>query len=85
MKQRGLTLFFTDGTKMHIDYEKQTMNEHGTLMRLKEIIAARQLIVEVDGAMLLFPFENIKYIQAHPAPKKLPDYAILGATMGGAT
>ena len=84
-ERRGLTIFFTDGTKMQIDYPRQTPNDIATLLKVKEILASRQLLVECDGVFLLFPFENIKYIEAHPAPKDLPGYTIRGATVAGAT
>jgi hypothetical protein len=50
------------------------------VIRLKEALAARHLVVEADGALLIIPFENIKYIQAYPAPAKLPDNAIRAAS-----
>jgi len=84
-ERRGLTIFFTDGTKMQLDYPKQTPNDVATLLKVKEILASRQLLVECDGVLLLFPFENIKYIEAHPAPKDLPGYTIRGASVAGAT
>ena len=84
-ERRGLTIFFTDGTKLQIDYPKQTLNEHAQLLRVKEILQARELLVEVEGVLLLVPFNNVKYIEAHPAPTKLPDHAIKGATIAGAT
>jgi hypothetical protein len=82
-ERRGLTIYFIDGTKLQLDYPKQTLNEIATLLKVKEILAAREIIVEVDGAMLVVPFENIKYIEAHPAPSKLPEHTIKGATIGG--
>ena len=83
-ERRGLTIFFNDGTKMRLDYPRQTPNDIATLLKVKEILAARQLLVEVDGVLLMFPFDNIKYIEAHPAPAQLPDYAIKGATIADA-
>jgi hypothetical protein len=84
-ERRGLTVFFTDGTKMQLDYPKQAPNDIATLLKVKEILASRQLLVECDGVLLLFPFENIKYIEAHPAPRDLPGYTIKAATVAGAT
>jgi hypothetical protein len=81
-ERRGLTVYFTDGTKMRLDYPRQTPNDIATLLKVKEILAARQLLVEVDGVLLMFPFDNIKYIEAHPAPRQLPDHTIKGATIG---
>jgi hypothetical protein len=37
-------------------------------------------MVECDSAAQVFPMQNIKYIQALPAPSKLPDFAITSAT-----
>ena len=41
--------------------------------RIKQALEERMLAVEADGALVVFPFENIKYLQAYPAPKKLPE------------
>ena len=80
-ERRGITIYFIDGSKIRLDFPKQTLNEIGTVLKLKEVLAARHLIAEVDGVLLVFPFENIKYIEAHPAPSKLPEYIIKGATI----
>ena len=64
---------------------KYEIGRSSTLLKVKEILASRQLLVECDGVLLLFPFENIKYIEAHPAPRDLPGYTIKGATVAGAT
>ena len=66
---------------MNIDFPKQTENEYAASIKLNEALVARQLIIEADGALLLIPFENIKYIQAHPAPPRLPAYAIKAASI----
>ena len=79
--RRGITIYFIDGSKVRLDFPKQSLNEIGAVLKLKEVLAARHLIAEVDGVLLLFPFENIKYIEAHPAPSKLPEYIIRGATI----
>ena len=81
--KRGITIHFIDGSKIKLDFPKQTLNEMGTAIKLKEILAARQLVAEVDGVLLVIPFENVKYIDAHPAPSKLPEYIIKGATVAG--
>jgi hypothetical protein len=40
-------------------------------------------MIEVDGTVMLFPFANIKYVQASPAPDPLPANVIKGATLAG--
>ena len=81
-EQRGITIYFMDGTNMKIDFPKQTMSDTAVFMRVKEILAARQLLAEIDGALLVFPFENIKYFVAHPAPPTLPEQTIKAASIG---
>ena len=80
-ERRGLTIYFVDGTKIKLDYPRQAASEGATMIKLKEILASRQLLAEVDGVLLVFPFENIKYLEAHPAPAKLPEYTIRGASI----
>ena len=78
--ERGLTIHFMDGTNLRLRFPKQTANEHAAVLKLKEILNNRQLLVEAEGALLVIPFENIKYIQAYPAPKKLPETTIVAAS-----
>jgi hypothetical protein len=80
-ERRGITIYFIDGSKMKLDFPKQTATEGGAAIKLKEILAARQIVAEVDGVLLVIPFENIKYIEAHPAPAKLPEYIVRGASI----
>jgi hypothetical protein len=81
MTKRGLTIYFCDGSKLSIEFPVQAANEMAALLRLEEVLKERKIIVTVDGAVLVIPFDNIKYIQAFPAPPKLPRYAILGASV----
>lgn len=81
--QRGLTLYFMDGKTMKLDFPKQTLNEWGAVLKIKEVLGQPHLLAEVDGMLLIFPFANIKYIAAYPAPAQLPETAIKGATIAG--
>jgi hypothetical protein len=80
-EKRGITIYFIDGSKLRLDFPKQTLNEIGAVLKLKEVLAARHIVAEVDGVLLVIPFENVKYVEAHPAPSKLPEYIIRGATV----
>ena len=79
--RRDLSIHFMDGTKLRVNFPKQTGNPSATLIKLNEALAARQLLVEADGALLLIPFENIKYVQSYPAPDGLPAYTIKAASI----
>ena len=80
-QQRGITVYFNDGKSMKLDFPKQTANDIAAGMRLKEIFAARQILAEIDGALVVIPFESIKYVVAHPSPPTLPEYVIKGASI----
>lgn len=81
--QRAIIIHYTDGSQMKLDMPVQSPNESAQVIKLKEALAARHLVVEADGALLIIPFENVKYIQAYPAPAKLPDHAIRAASFSG--
>ena len=78
-ERRGITIHFIDGTKMKLDFPKQA--ERQSVIKLKEILAARHLVAETEGVLLVFPVDNIKYIEAFPAPSQLPEFAIRGASI----
>jgi len=80
-EQRRLIIHFVDGSKKLLEFPQQVADSDGSLAaRLKEALEARHLVIEADGALVVIPFENIRYLQAYPAPKKLPSYAIKGAS-----
>src|SRR6185295_2042119 len=39
-ERRGITIYFVDGSKLRLDFPKQTLNETGTVLKLKEFLAA---------------------------------------------
>lgn len=80
-EKRALTIHFTDGTKLSFDFPKQVSEEHMIANRIEQALKHQYLMVEADGAVLMFPFSNIKYMQAYPAPAKIPDYMIKGASI----
>jgi len=78
---RRLIIHFVDGSKKLLEFPQQVADSDSTMAaRLKEALEARHLVIEADGALVVIPFENIRYLQAYPAPKKLPSYAIKGAS-----
>ena len=79
-ERRGLIIHFMDGTKKVLEFPQQVADSDATAAaRLKEALDARHLVIEAEGALIVIPFENIKYLQAYPAPKKLPTGVIRGA------
>jgi hypothetical protein len=81
MDKRGMIIHFTDGTKKVVEFPQQIADSDATAAaKIKEALEARHLVLEAEGALVLIPFENVKYVQVYPAPKKLPAGVIKGAS-----
>ena len=81
MDKRGMIIHFTDGTKKVLEFPQQIADSDATAAaRVKEALESRHLVLEAEGALVLIPFENVKYVQVYPAPKKLPAGVIRGAS-----
>ena len=80
-QKRGMLITFTDNSKKLLEFPPQVAEGDPTAAaRLQEALEARHLVLEVEGALIVIPFESIKYLQVHPAPKKLPPGVIRGAS-----
>jgi len=79
-EQRRLIIHFIDGSKKLLEFPQQADDDASLAVRLKEALEARHLVVEADGALVVIPFDSIRYLQAYPAPRKLPKYAIRGGS-----
>ena len=80
-QKRGLIINFMDGTKKVLEFPQQVADSDvAAAAKLKEALEARRLVIEAEGALVVIPFENIKYLQLYPAPKKLPAGVIRGAS-----
>ncbi len=80
-EKRALTIHFTDGTKFSFDFPKQVRDDQLIASRIEQVRKHQYLMVEADGTVLMFPFNSIKYVQVYPAPAKIPDYMIKGASI----
>jgi hypothetical protein len=79
-EKRGLIIYFMDGTKKVLEFPQQVSDtDVAAAAKLKQALEARRLVIEAEGALVVIPFENIKYLQLYPAPKKLPAGVIRGA------
>jgi hypothetical protein len=81
VEERGMVIHFTDGSKMGLKFPKQVKSDETVGVRLEKVLDKETLLVEADGALLLFPFSSIKYLQVYPSPPKLPDYVIKDASL----
>ena len=82
--QRGVTIHFNDGSKMSLDFPKQTSSEAAAMLKLDEVLKKRYMLFEADSTFLMVPFENVKYVQLYPAPAEVPGHAyVKGASVAG--
>ena len=80
--QRGITIVFNDGSKVSMDFPRQSPNEVAAMLKLSDVLKKRYMLFEADGALLMVPFENVKYVQLYPAPAELSDQTyITGASI----
>ena len=80
--QRALTIHFCDGTRLAVVFAQQTSNEAAAQLKLDDVLENRQILLEVEGNLVLVPFENVKYVQFHPAPAVVRGHTyITGARM----
>jgi hypothetical protein len=78
---RSMIIHFTDGSRKVLEFPQQLSDtDTSAILRIKELLEARHLVIEAEGALIVIPVENIKYIQVTPAPKRLPGNAIRGAS-----
>ena len=82
--QRGITIFFNDGTKLSLAFPRQSPNEIGAMLKLDDVLKKRYMLFEADSTLLMIPFENVRYVQLYPAPDALQGHTyIKGATATG--
>jgi len=80
-EKRGIIIHFMDGSKKLLEFPQQVADSDASAAaKLKEALEARKLVIEAEGALIVIPFENVKYLQVYPAPKKLPAGVIRGAS-----
>jgi len=76
-EKRGVSIFFNDGSKVTLDFPKQSANDAAAQMKLEDVLKKRYVMFETDGTLMLIPFENVKYIQLYPAPEKVPGHTYI--------
>lgn len=77
---RGIKIHFNDGTSLVLSFPVQSDNPYARAILGEDILKHRRLLANVDGALLVIPFENVKYFAVYPAPQELPAHTIQGAT-----
>ena len=82
---RGLTVVFTDGSKISYGFPKQEANAAGQQLRLEDFLKSNYLMLVSEGVLTMFPVANIKAIQVAVGEGveevKMPKHVIRGATL----
>ena len=78
-QKRSVTIHFMDGTKIAYDFPQQIADDSTMSSKIEALLDKQFIAIEGDGAAHFYPVSNIKSIQLHPVPQKLPDYVIHGA------
>jgi hypothetical protein len=83
--KHGLTVHFTDGSKVSYGFPQQAANEAARQLRLEEFMKSSYLMVIADDVLTMFPVANIKAIQLPIGEGMkevpLPKHVIRGATL----
>ena len=82
--KRGLTIHFTDGSKVSYTFTKQGGDTAVKKVRLAETLKSPFLMVEADGVLTAFPMTNIKAIQL-PIDDEVEAAALPGTVIRDAT
>jgi hypothetical protein len=69
-----------DGTKLAYNFPKQIEDASVMSSKIETLLAKQYIVIEGDGIIQLYPVNNIKSIQLHSVPHKLPDFVIHGAS-----
>jgi hypothetical protein len=62
-RERVMTIYFTDGTHVSFDFPAQKANDAARSILLEEVLKNPFILVEAEGALLMYPVANIKSIQ----------------------
>jgi hypothetical protein len=84
-RDRALTIYFLDGTHISFGFPVQRANDAARGIMLDEILAKPYLMIEADGALLVYPMTSVKSIQISDLSGNtlaMPDKGIVrGATI----
>jgi hypothetical protein len=73
------TIHFMDGTKLSLRWPRQAgTGEAIVAANIRKALEADRILAEIDGALLVIPVHNIKYIKISPSPKTLPHGVFYG-------
>ena len=79
---RKLTIHFESGASTTFRFPKQ-VEAAQLAAAIQKTLGEDKLCIEAEGKLLVFPWSSIRYIEASPAPEKLPSTVVRGAQLVG--
>ena len=73
---RTLIIRYTDGTEQLFTFPNQAADPFTLGERVQEVLSGRHLLLEVEGRLVVIPYENVKTMEISPPPEKLPPSVI---------
>ena len=67
-----LVIRFMDGAEERFEYPRLPQDDVNLVARIEEALDAKHLLIEVEGKLIIYPFQSIKAIEISPSPEKLP-------------
>jgi hypothetical protein len=64
---RTMTLHFNDGSKMTFEFPEQAKSAAAKQIKLSEFVSSKNILVEAEGQLMVFPMTSIKYIAFNSA------------------
>ena len=84
-RDRALTIYFLDGTHISFGFPMQRANDAARGIMLDDMLSRPHVMIEADGALLIYPMSAIKSIQISDLSGNtmaMPDKGIVrGATI----
>jgi hypothetical protein len=70
-----MVIRYVNGNEQRFEFERQE-DALNIASRIKEVLSADQLMLELEDKILIIPFQNVEYIEVAPTPEKLPSNTI---------
>ena len=78
-ERKNMVIHFIDGSKVSFDFPQQVKDPMLLIRHMEKSLSQPYIAIESEGAVLLYPRDNIKSIQIYPAPEKMSEFVIRGA------
>ena len=62
-----MTIHFNDGSKMTFEFPEQVKSTAAKQIKLSEFMSSKNVLIEAEGQLMVFPMTSIKYIAFNSA------------------